>query len=630
MQAARELFDVDFYRRTYSAHVADAADLFDEYVHTGWRHGRDPSARFSTRFYLDQNSDVRASGLCPLLHYVEHGAAEGRLPRPRPEAVPARARETDYFDAAFYVAHYPDVTAANIDPLTHYMAEGWREGRNPSATFDTAYYLKSNPDILASGEHPLTHYARIGHKQGRRTSPPPNIRRTVINNATPPRTQAVHWRRQITETLLKADDLGALLAAERAAEPAGLALSLSHDDYATITGGVQNCVGDEEVALVRANWTYVHIHPAQPLPMLADPTPAAEFLVRVRINGKAAGVTSFDALIEALDGQKVKHGAITIIAHHLLGFCPELVAEAAERLEAEEVLVWQHDYFTLCPNPPLLRNNVQFCNGPPVDSASCGVCVYGEERKAHLPRMVALFEQVRPTVISPSETASSFWRERQTHPHSRTMVIPHGTLSLTPARPRQDRGVIRVAHLGAPTYHKGWYVFEDLAAIFAGDARYRFFHLGSPRPPSDRNITHVDVSITESGRKAMTEAVYEHQIDVAVNWSLCFETFSFTAHEALAGGAFVVARRGAGHVWPAICDVDPRRGCAVEDEEALLRLFKTGEVLRLAGQRRPGVFTVSGATAEYLLGRPDDASGDLDPSNSNDDQGAIRPPVGIG
>ncbi|MGY3408401.1 hypothetical protein ACVWZV_004514 [Bradyrhizobium sp. GM5.1] len=338
------------------------------------------------------------------------------------------------------------------------------------------------------------------------------------------------------------------------------------------------------------------------MPMLADPTPAEMFLVGVRVNGRLAGIAQLDTVVRVLTEQKGFHSAVYVVVHHLLGFCPELVVETAARLLPDEVVVWQHDYFTLCQNPPLLRNDLQFCHAPAVDSMACSVCVYGNERRQHFARISDAFRQLNPTVISPSRTAAEFWFKRQKHLHGKLLVIPHGHVALMPPASGQERGVLRVGFLGAPLYHKGWDTFENLAARFAGDPRYKFYHLGSPRPPRIRTIEHVEVSCPTGGRNAMTEAVYEREIDVVVNWSLCYETFSFTAHEALAGGAFVVARRGAGNIWPAVRSIDASRGHEVEDDTGLFQLFSTGEIRRLAGTRRPGLLSLSGATADYLLG----------------------------
>ena len=71
------------------------------------------------------------------------------------------------FDAAYYLAHNPDVAAAGVDPLAHYLAYGWKEGRNPDAWFDDRYYLEHNPDVAAAGVNPLQHYEAFGWKEGR-------------------------------------------------------------------------------------------------------------------------------------------------------------------------------------------------------------------------------------------------------------------------------------------------------------------------------------------------------------------------------------------------------------------------------------------------------------------------------
>ena len=51
-----------------------------------------------------------------------------------------------WFDAEYYLCQYPDVRAAGVDPLDHFMALGWKENRNPTANFDTRFYLRANSD----------------------------------------------------------------------------------------------------------------------------------------------------------------------------------------------------------------------------------------------------------------------------------------------------------------------------------------------------------------------------------------------------------------------------------------------------------------------------------------------------
>ena len=38
-----------------------------------------PSDKFDTKSYLAMNPDVKNSGINPLLHYIKHGKAEGRV-----------------------------------------------------------------------------------------------------------------------------------------------------------------------------------------------------------------------------------------------------------------------------------------------------------------------------------------------------------------------------------------------------------------------------------------------------------------------------------------------------------------------------------------------------------------------
>ena len=71
------------------------------------------------------------------------------------------------FDAPWYLSCNPDVAAAGIDPVAHYIFHGAPEGRNPAPWFDTGLYLQNNPDVAQSGLNPFYHYLRYGAKEGR-------------------------------------------------------------------------------------------------------------------------------------------------------------------------------------------------------------------------------------------------------------------------------------------------------------------------------------------------------------------------------------------------------------------------------------------------------------------------------
>ncbi|HTI01648.1 MAG TPA: glycosyltransferase [Acidisoma sp.] len=75
------------------------------------------------------------------------------------------------FDRAWYVARYPDIAAADLDPLLHFIRFGLTEQRDPNRFFDGAWYLENHPDVSASGYHPLKHYMELGAQSLRRPHP---------------------------------------------------------------------------------------------------------------------------------------------------------------------------------------------------------------------------------------------------------------------------------------------------------------------------------------------------------------------------------------------------------------------------------------------------------------------------
>lgn len=114
-----------------------------------------PGTDFDTAFYLARNPDVAAAGVDPLQHYLNNGWKEGRDPNA-------------YFSNTYYLNQNPDVAAAGLNPLAHYAASGWTEGRDPGVTFSTSAYLSANPDVKAAGIDPLQHFLVNGRAEGRK------------------------------------------------------------------------------------------------------------------------------------------------------------------------------------------------------------------------------------------------------------------------------------------------------------------------------------------------------------------------------------------------------------------------------------------------------------------------------
>lgn len=80
-------------------------------------------------------------------------------------------RRSRLFDAAFYLSRNPDLVGYRHALELHYLLHGAREGRDPSPHFHTGFYLATNPDVAAAGVNPLIHYIRRGRTEGRQGTP---------------------------------------------------------------------------------------------------------------------------------------------------------------------------------------------------------------------------------------------------------------------------------------------------------------------------------------------------------------------------------------------------------------------------------------------------------------------------
>ena len=159
------LFDRAWYLAQYPEIARSPLDPILDYVRRGAREGRNPNPLFEGDWYLAQYPDAQATGLNPLIHYLLHGAAEGREPGP-------------FFDTQWYVAQHPelnsrlraierkafpgslalvhpsegaaaetsaevasrriDASCGSVNPLAHYLHDGWHKGVLP---FDPARLL---------------------------------------------------------------------------------------------------------------------------------------------------------------------------------------------------------------------------------------------------------------------------------------------------------------------------------------------------------------------------------------------------------------------------------------------------------------------------------------------------------
>ena len=632
-RAIATALDAVFYRTIYEDVARSGMDPVRHYVDEGWREGRDPAPWFSTDAYLARNPDV--AGTNPFHHYLTWGWREGReaeasrhggpylwqgggaggarawrydpVLAPTAEVVAtmppaqARARMAEAFDVAFYHAANPDIADAGVDPLDHFLRSGWREGRDPSRRFSVADYLELNPDVAASGINPFQHYVLAGRDEGRPARHDLGFRHRVISRLIP-----LAERRAAAAAASAAVVRGALpelVAGMAAAHGGGLHITFSHDDFTAHIGGLQLCLQREAKALAARGVDHLHLFPIAPWPIVRpDDSPAP---MGVLWNGAPLGAFTAADIAAALRRRRSEApaGGESFALHNLLGHAIGEVLAILEAAGLARGYLWLHDFTSLCAGVHLMRDDVADCGAPPPTSAACGICVYGPGRVPHLQAHDRLFAALDLTVVAPSQSAYDTWRGATTAPqavlhriHPHAMLVP-ASKPPTPTGP----GPLKVAFLGMPSPHKGWPAFTALAERFAQDPRYAFVHLGSAESPGSPVAFHR-VSVSADAPLAMRQEMEALEVDVAVLWSLCRETFSFTAYEAAAMGAAVLTGPDSGNVAAFV--TEGGHGRVLADEAALADLFESGEALELARAVRaaPTYDLVFSALTVDLLG----------------------------
>jgi hypothetical protein len=104
---------------------------------------------FDAAFYLRKYPDVAAAKANPWLHYLRHGAAEGRKPHP-------------LFQPDYYLSRCPEARSSGTDALTHFLETTSGNWASPHLLFDCQEYIAANPEVPGRGINPLVHYLRSG------------------------------------------------------------------------------------------------------------------------------------------------------------------------------------------------------------------------------------------------------------------------------------------------------------------------------------------------------------------------------------------------------------------------------------------------------------------------------------
>ena len=472
--------------------------------------------------------------------------------------------QSGLFDETWYREKYPDVSAAHQPAVRHYLLFGGFEGRDPSPHFSSSWYLGTYPDVRSAGVNPLLHYIRFGKAESR-------MPRATLDVRQPP----VEFPATTPEKILQSSDLVPLI--QHALKFDRYVLSISHNNYLTeTTGGVQVYIARQQKSLFSQGVSYLHLFPNKFNLYLLEQH--SQFLIGINIDGVYLGVSEVDQVLAALrqlDGLALESFHI----HHLMGFNIHAVEQILE-FSNRQAEFWLHDFFSLCPSYHLLRNDVEYCGAPSLDSNACGICKYGLLRKQQLPTLQNLFAKYDLTVIAPSNFSLNLWQTKFPYQGSNSKVVPLLTIRWTePIQVNPSRDHLSIGYIGFPLEQKGWKTWMDLTDTLRADDRYRFYHFSSVKG-TPGNYKRIHVAVTPAKPTLMIDNLIKENIDVAFLWSVVPETFSFTLHESLAAGCFIVTNKKSGNIQDFLHQ-HPQHGIVLDHENDLLDLLSGDGLISL-------------------------------------------------
>ena len=580
-------------------------------------------------FYLQINEDVSSLGVDPLSHFIKYGWREGRPPNRwyKDSLVPKHLLEknpstppyllylsnltgidefefeklcasklnidvghdscsdcnlmVNSFDGEYYRNRYADIKI-DEDALSHYCEIGWKEGRNPSIFFDTKYYLECNPDVNHAHINPFTHFLVNGRYEDRKPKPQNPIDRKLLRELKTIK-QVSHQYLGVAPKLKivpKVQLFMALLAT--CSRGKGLCISLSHDDYMLHTGGIQKFISNESVYTQASGYSYLHLTPSVSDIRIRDEEGSFTFLVNCTLDDVFIGSFTARELMDTFNELVIKEpNALQVaVIHSLMGWGIESIICIMSNTFLHRFF-YVHDYFALCTEHRLLRNNILPCDAPPIGSTICNMCAHSDSRSRQLSDVNFLFSKLKPTLVYPSISAKKIFEKGFPNLDIKSIVVPHIDVNVettteteTKINISSNRHPICIAFCGQPVSHKGYHhylqIFDN---CLSNDIE--FYHLGT----DDTNITGIKFikTVMKDGKSQMQNNIKANKIDVVFIGSTWRETFNFVTYEAVQAGAVIIALNTAGNVCDFINTYNV--GCVVSSWQECVELLKDKDII---------------------------------------------------
>lgn len=352
-----------------------------------------------------------------------------------------------------------------------------------------------------------------------------------------------------------------------------IVISFSYGNYRNSLGGTDKLILSHQRNLNKLNISYLYFYPINNIRKLN-----VKFLNywKVYFDGELCGVLSSSDMINFFAFLNKINNVKGIFIHHLLGIDIACLNRCIGAIDAP-ILFYIHDYYSICSQIHLMRNDEVYCGLGQVSEIKCKDCSYYSESNAKREKIETLLMKYkkRMKIIVPSMSAKIIWLSAFPKFDDQVEIIEHqkpfgiytGNMKLID---KNDQ--LKIAYVGLPTNHKGWTEWVKIVKLIGKYHKDKalLYYFGDTND-SIEGVIRSSVSFQKGNLDAMITTLRQYGIDCVILWSKCPETYSFTYYESMASNAYIITNQFSGNIAESIKKND--NGLVLNNTEELEDLF---------------------------------------------------------
>lgn len=358
-------------------------------------------------------------------------------------------------------------------------------------------------------------------------------------------------------------------------------LSISCNNYLLKNGGLPKYIEEQQNALRSLDIGYIQIAPIRKF-LVMDKKNVLHDLYTIVVNGDYQGIFTEKQVLDLLQmKQREEEKLIGIFIHHCRGINLNFLDFLLQWIPEIPVFFYIHDYYSICPNFLMLKNDIIFCGKEKRTEEKCHDCSYYTSGIKENNSVGMFLEKYcnRIIPVSPSNIAKEIWLNTYNQYRDKIKVVPHLIWNdYYKENMHFSTEKIKIAYVGSARGHKGWNVWKNLYEIFDKNQNaYELYTFGQ-NTPKCVNTTQVKVSVTINEKEAMQAWLRKLNIDCVILWSNWPETYSYTYFESYAANTFILTCEDSGNIAYMVKKVG--NGLVFKDEKQLQELIANPQMLR--------------------------------------------------